>query len=210
MGNSQRDRRRELLTPHQSIIRSIKQQHLVITSHCLEDTELLSQALTQHISKIIQPAYHETIAATTLLNEQELISQLSEKPRPEILECHVRVTTLSQKTEQIGIDLRYEIRDNSRHQGYFEAIIQLRHLTSLQNEAVQQALDSSAIRIAKRVKHPAGEDLYITDSHRGHSQLQGVKRKYGGTLVRSQRAAGVDQLTSKKRYRVTILYKGNE
>ena len=95
---------------------------------------------------------------------------------------------------------------SDKHPLYFEAVLQLRDLSSAALDFVHQELNRAQMKIIKRVKYPNGVDYYLTD--------QKFTRKLGKLLL--QQFGGKFLVTSslhtkkegKDVYRFTILFRG--
>ena len=91
---------------------------------------------------------------------------------------------------------------------YFEAVLQLRNPNEEAMNCVMNALRKrKGVFIAKKVDLKEGMDLYLSSQRFTRSIGRLLKKSFKGELVESKRLHGTDKMTSKLRYRGTVLFR---
>ncbi|MBU0979609.1 MAG: hypothetical protein KJ709_02290 [Nanoarchaeota archaeon] len=90
------------------------------------------------------------------------------------------------------------------HNGYFEAILQLRDQPEQIMAIVDAFLGQKNIQVAKEVKHKNGVDLYLSHQHAAQ-RLGNLLKQHGAQITVSKKIHTRDRQRSKDVYRVTIL-----
>ncbi len=91
---------------------------------------------------------------------------------------------------------------------YYEAIIQLRPATEeLLNFVERQVAKRKDVWISKIVEHKTGIDLYISSRKFARALGMKLKRSFKGELKITKSLYGVDRQTSKRIWRVTVLFR---
>lgn len=92
--------------------------------------------------------------------------------------------------------------------GYFEAIIQLRPETEEIIRFINSQIKKAGnVRIQKIVKDKNGTDFYITSQRFARVLGNKMKKSFKGELKTSRLLFSFDRQTSKRIYRVTILFR---
>lgn len=92
-----------------------------------------------------------------------------------------------------------------KHPQYYEAILQLRDLTSNVVEFVDQEIARAAIPVAKFKKVTNGYDYYLADNSFTKALGRKLQQQFGGELVLSSSLFG--QKDGKEIYRGTVLFR---
>lgn len=95
----------------------------------------------------------------------------------------------------------------NRHDGYFEATIQLRNTGQEVVNYVFGRLESNDVRISKKEWYKHGIDLYVDNSGFARKLGRELQQKFGGMVKTSARIHTRDRMTQKDVYRVTVLFK---
>jgi len=95
------------------------------------------------------------------------------------------------------------------HPDYFQAIIQLRPASDELVDFVLSAIEKrNDVWISKQKVLKSGVDLYISDQKFARSLGSGLKKKFkNGVLKMSRSLYGVDRMSSKLIYRVTVCFR---
>lgn len=98
-------------------------------------------------------------------------------------------------------------KGEQKHGLYFEAILQIRNSNKKLNAAIRELLRKEEARITKKTNVKGGYDLYLTDKKKARKIGENLKKKFAGVLKISRTLYGYDKQTSKKLYRMTVLFK---
>ncbi|MBW2996395.1 hypothetical protein KY332_03785 [Candidatus Woesearchaeota archaeon] len=91
---------------------------------------------------------------------------------------------------------------------YYEGNLQLRNVTKkIVKEARALVEMNKPAFIAKEVKFKNGKDLYLSSQKTMQVIAKTLQKKYGGEVKISRKLFGVRRQTSKKVYRLTVLYR---
>ena len=93
------------------------------------------------------------------------------------------------------------------HQGYFEAVIQLRNVEQNVVDSVFLEADNYGVYVSKVnwLKH--GVDLFVSDRKFARNTGKILQRRFGGLMRTSARIFTRDRYSGKEVYRVTVLFK---
>ena len=95
-----------------------------------------------------------------------------------------------------------------KHQGYFEAVIQLRPASKdLVRFVYESVKKKQAAWVAKEELLKTGTDIFISDRHLALAIGKQLKRQFKGALSLSRTIHTRDRETSKDVYRVTVLFR---
>ena len=95
-----------------------------------------------------------------------------------------------------------------KHRDYYEAIIQLRNPSQeLLNMIKNQFNKRKDVIIVKKVEFDNGVDLYVSSQRFARALGNKMKRNFKGELKTSRSLYSVDRQTSKRIYRVTVLFR---
>ena len=99
---------------------------------------------------------------------------------------------------------------NTKPENYHEATIQLRpDSEEILRFIYNQIKKRGNVFIAKEVELKTGRDIYLSDQHFAQSLGKKMKKSFKGKLMITRNLHGVNRLTSKKVYRVTVLFRGD-
>jgi len=105
------------------------------------------------------------------------------------------------------IYLQYKMTIYSKNQ-YFEAKLQLRPFNREVYEFVKKEIDKKdSVFIAKEVKLKEGIDIYLSSQKFARSLGLKIKKNFKGELKTSRSLFTVNKMTSKRVYRVTVLFR---
>lgn len=91
---------------------------------------------------------------------------------------------------------------------YYEGILQLRNISEEVIKAVNEMLQKNKkVFIAKEEKVKNGYDLYLSSQKFIQHAAKELQRKFGGEVKVSKKLYGLDKQTSKKIYRITVLFR---
>ncbi len=91
---------------------------------------------------------------------------------------------------------------------YFEGKIQIRPNDEEVIKVLKKLIDQrNDILIAKEVQQKTGMDYYITSNRAAASIGKQLKKRFKGELKITKKLFGQDRLTSKKLWRVTVLFR---
>lgn len=91
---------------------------------------------------------------------------------------------------------------------YYEAIIQLRPASSNIVKFVKEKIKSrKGVFISKEIKLKTGLDIYMSSQRLAQDIGKKLKQRFKGTTKLSRSLYGINKLTSKKVYRVTVCYR---
>ncbi len=203
--------RKHLSPKPETGLRGYKEDPICVDPAQLAVPEQLLDALGKHLADIFIPRYHHIIEDARLENPDEILAQMQETPKIIQFKAKVQLRKDGESfAESVHGELPVEYPSAQKHAQYFEAILQLRDLSLATRRLIRQRLTEQGITIAKEEspKKKGDVDLYVDDSHRAYSLVRSLQRAQGGIVKRSKKLSGVDNMTSKKRYRVTILYRG--
>ena len=94
------------------------------------------------------------------------------------------------------------------HDKYFEAIIQLRPATPEVVKYVRDRIkEKKGVFISKEETLKTGIDLYMSSKTLAMSLGKELRKKFKGTTKLSRSIYGINRMSSKKIYRVTICYR---
>jgi nonsense-mediated mRNA decay protein 3 len=93
-----------------------------------------------------------------------------------------------------------------KHALYFEAILQLRDVSSEVEDFVYEGIQDAAIPVAKEVKVKNGVDLFLADVRFTKALGKKLQDKFGGQILSSASLFG--RKDGKEIYRTTILFRG--
>ena len=93
---------------------------------------------------------------------------------------------------------------------YFEAILQLRPKNFELLEATKRYIEKGNVLISKEVHKKYGFDLYLNNKRSAISIARKLKRRYKGEIKLSRSLYSVDRMTSKRLWRVTVLFRLDE
>lgn len=97
---------------------------------------------------------------------------------------------------------------NLPHSNYYEAIIQLRPLKqSILDFIITDIKKRDDVKITKIEKLKTGIDLYLTSQRFARALGKKLKKSFKGELKTSRSLHSTDRNTSKKLYRVTVLFR---
>src|SRR3989344_5535115 len=100
------------------------------------------------------------------------------------------------------------MKNNNRHAGYYEAILQLRPAKPEILDFVNEMLQRKGVNVSKVVELKNGVDLYLSDQKFSRSVLgPQLKRRFKGELKITRSLYGQNKLTSRLVYRATILFR---
>ena len=91
--------------------------------------------------------------------------------------------------------------------GYFEAKLQLRPYNKEVLDFAKKQINKSNSLIAKEIKLKQGVDLYISSRKFAVILAKKLKKVFGGETKVSKTLFGINRLTSKKVYRVTVCFR---
>lgn len=95
---------------------------------------------------------------------------------------------------------------DSKHPGYFEAILQLRDITPEMHQNALNEIQKFHLHISKTVTHPNGIDYYLNDSRKTVQIGKHLQELFGGdyqvtTTLHTRK-------NEKEIYRFTVLFRG--
>jgi NMD protein affecting ribosome stability and mRNA decay len=93
----------------------------------------------------------------------------------------------------------------TKHQDYFEAILQLRNCDKEVQKFVKNQIEKNKINIAKTKKLKTGIDYYLSNKAFARSLGNKLQHKYNGQLLTT--ASLFSEKKGKKLYRFTILFR---
>jgi NMD protein affecting ribosome stability and mRNA decay len=93
------------------------------------------------------------------------------------------------------------------HKDYFEAILQIRPRDDKVLEYVKREASKVNTGISKIIDKKFGYDVYLTSRKTVVQIGKSLKKKFGGETKFSKTLHSTDRLTSKLRYRVTVLFR---
>mgnify|MGYP001609809081 CR=1 FL=1 len=93
---------------------------------------------------------------------------------------------------------------------YYEAIFQLRPKNLEVLEIVKKYIEQDKALISKEIHKKFGVDLYLNKKKAAVHIARKLKKRYKGETKISKSLYGVDRMTSKRVYRVTVLFRLNE
>ncbi len=91
--------------------------------------------------------------------------------------------------------------------GYFESKLQLRPKNKEVLDYVLNQLKKTNTKIAKEVKLKEGLDLYLSSRKSTIQIAKKLKKVFKGDLKVTKKLFTVNRLTSKKVYRITVLFR---
>lgn len=94
-----------------------------------------------------------------------------------------------------------------KHSGYFEAILQLRNPSQKLVNFVEKELERKNIKVAKVEEVKNGLDYYLPDSKLTQNLGRELQKRFGGILKVSRKLHTVSKETSKRVYRLTVLFR---
>lgn len=105
------------------------------------------------------------------------------------------------------IPVQRERSITTKHAGYFEATLQVRHADEQDEQRIERMLlrDHPELRITKRSAQRDGFDWQLSDKHATQQLAQKLRTRYGAMLTSSAHAHSYDRLRSKPITRITIL-----
>ncbi len=92
-----------------------------------------------------------------------------------------------------------------KHFGYFEAILQLRNVSSMILDFVYAEIDRGKIHIAKEVESKNGLDIYLADDDFTKALGRKLQEQFGGETKIT--ATLYSQKDGKDIYRITVLFR---
>ncbi len=94
---------------------------------------------------------------------------------------------------------------------YFEAKLQLRPFNKKVYEFIKSEIDKrDKVFIAKEVKLKEGIDIYISSQKYTRSLGAKLRKVFGGEVKITRSLFSINRMTSKKVYRVTVLFRLKE
>ena len=91
---------------------------------------------------------------------------------------------------------------------YYEGNLQLRNVTKKIIKEARALIEmNKPAFIVKEVKFKNGKDLYLSSQKTMQLVARTLQKKYGGEVKLSRKLFGVKRQTSKKVYRLTVLYR---
>ena len=90
---------------------------------------------------------------------------------------------------------------------YYEAILQLRNVGINVVDFVRDLIEGSRAFVSKEEQLKNGIDFYLSDIRFTKQLGVALQRKFGGVVKISAKLYSVSRLTSRKIYRVTVLFK---
>ncbi len=95
----------------------------------------------------------------------------------------------------------------SIHKNYYEAIIQLRPEKKEVLDFIMKQIEKNNIYVSKTVQFKTGLDIYVSSQKFAQQLLRKLKKSFKGKGSSTRSLFTQHRLTSKKVYRVTILFK---
>lgn len=95
-----------------------------------------------------------------------------------------------------------------KHDNYFEATLQLRPYNKEIDSWIEKQVNKREdVWIAKKVKVQGGIDIYLSSQRFTRALGNKLKRSFKGELKMSRKLFTQSRLTSKRVYRVTVLFR---
>ncbi|MFC1801346.1 NMD3-related protein [Nanoarchaeota archaeon] len=94
-----------------------------------------------------------------------------------------------------------------KHALYYEAILQLRNPNQKLVTLVENQLAKKEVKVAKVNEVRGGLDYYLPDQKQTQNLANNLQRKFGGVVKLSRKLYSVSKTTSKKLYRLTVLFR---
>ena len=94
-----------------------------------------------------------------------------------------------------------------KHSQYFEGTMQLREPTKEVTDYFNKLISEKKVRIAKIVKLKTGKDYYLDNNKAMLAIGKKLFERFGGELKTSRKLYTVKRQTSKKVYRVTVMFR---
>jgi len=95
----------------------------------------------------------------------------------------------------------------SFHSKYYEAILQLRTRDQKLIDFVLDECERNNIYISKIIEHKTGIDIFISSQKFATALITRLKKKFKGKSKITRSLFKTQRQTSKKMYRVTVLFK---
>lgn len=101
------------------------------------------------------------------------------------------------------------VNKNCVHSGYYQAVIQLRPASKKLVDFVLSAINKRRdVWVSKTVRLNTGVDIYVSDQRFARALGSKLKKSFrNGVLKMSRSLYGVDRMTSKNIYRVTVCFR---
>ncbi len=94
-----------------------------------------------------------------------------------------------------------------KHEGYFEAVIQLRNVEQKLIDFVFIAADDENLKVSKVKWLKHGVDLFVSNRKFAQHMSKTLQQKFGGMVKLSSRLFTRDRYSGKEVHRVTMLFK---
>ncbi len=95
----------------------------------------------------------------------------------------------------------------ARDIGYYEGVLQVRDAGRETMDAVMAMVEAKEARIAKIINIKGGCDIYFEDRRALLSIGEALRKTLGGTLKKSRKLHTFDRQSSKRVYRVSVLFR---
>jgi len=93
---------------------------------------------------------------------------------------------------------------------YYEAILQLRPRNLALIKLTLDYIKDGNFLISKEIDKKFGLDLYLNNKRGAISIARKLKKRFKGEIKLSRKLYSVDRMTSKRLWRVTVLFRLNE
>lgn len=93
-----------------------------------------------------------------------------------------------------------------KHPGYYEAILQLREISSAVIDFVESEINRAKVPITKTVEMKNGLDIYLADSNFSKALGKTLQQKFGGEILITAKLH--TRIKDKDIYRLTVLFRG--
>lgn len=93
---------------------------------------------------------------------------------------------------------------------YYEAIFQLRPKNNEILNFIYECIEKDKALISKEIHKKFGVDLYIDKKKTAVNIARKLKKRCSGEIKISKKLYSVDRMTSKRLWRVTVLFRINE
>ena len=98
-----------------------------------------------------------------------------------------------------------------KHSSYYEAIIQLRPATNEMLRYIKNKLKQRpSVFISKTEQHGDALDIYLSSQRYAQTIGRGLKKSFKGDLKFSRQLYTQNKMTSKRVYRLTVLFRLNK